>query len=405
MLIFKMSFRNLIRQKRRTIFTALSMIVGFVMASLFIGWADGSYNHIIDSFTRNRLGHIQIHSKGYLEKPILYNNMGNYNKIIDRIKKTKHITNWTPRIYSGGLTSIDKNSSGARIIGVDPERENSMTNLSSKIIKGKYFSKDKEKELLLGKGLARVLNAEIGDSLVLVSQAADGSMANEKYLISGVLDLNNDISNRSSIYMNLNEAQRLFVLNNRVHEIAINVDHLKNVDKVQNLLKNKLNSKRLDIEGWKEFAKSFYRAMKADMKGMWVSLIVVVVVVAIGVLNTVLMNVLERRREYGLLKSLGTKPKDIVKLVVCETTLLAFFSIIIGTILGLIVNFYFSKHGIAFPEAIEWGGMTFKYMKSEISLRSFIIPAVTVVISAVFVSFFPALKAARTKAAEVMRMF
>ncbi len=406
MLIFKIALRNLIRQKRRTFFTALSMIVGFVLASFFIAWADGSYNYIIDNFTRNRLGHIQIHKQGYLDKPTLYKTINKYDNIEGKLKNTENITNWTTRIFTGGLVSVDKESSGAQITGIDPINEKNTTNIHKKIIKGRYFKRNnRSKEVLLGKGLAQILEAEIDDKLVIVSQAADGSIANDMYTIRGILDLGDDMSNRSSVYMKKEQAQDLFVLNDRIHEIAINVDRLKDVESVSNKLKKKMPDKTLSVETWKEFAKSFYRAMKADMEGMWVSLLVVIVVVAIGVLNTVLMSVLERRREYGVLKALGTKPVQIVKMVVYETSVLAVLSIFIGSVIALVVNYITSKHGIALPNPIEWGGMRFEYMKSEINLRSFVIPAITVFLSGVTVSLFPALKAAKTKAAEVMRMF
>src|SRR6056297_1267328 len=123
MLIFKIALRNLIRQKRRTFFTALSMIVGFVLASFFIAWADGSYNYIIDNFTRNRLGHIQIHKQGYLDKPTLYKTINKYDNIEGKLKNTENITNWTTRIFTGGLVSVDKESSGAQITGIDPINE------------------------------------------------------------------------------------------------------------------------------------------------------------------------------------------------------------------------------------------------------------------------------------------
>ncbi|TYB91364.1 MAG: ABC transporter permease [Kosmotoga sp.] len=405
MLIFKIALRNLVRQRRRTFFTALSMIVGFVLASLFIAWADGSYNYIIDNFTRNRLGHIQIHKKGYLNKPTLYKTVGNYRTIEKKLKNTENVTDWTPRIFTGGLVSVEQESSGAQITGIDPKREKSTTNIHKKIIKGDYFSEEISREVLLGKGLAEFLEANIEDKLVIVSQAADGSIANDAYTVKGILDLGDDMSNRTSVYMKIDQAQKLFVLNNRIHEIAINVNSLKNVEVVSERLKQKISDKSLSIETWKEFAKSFYRAMKADMEGMWISLLVVIIVVAIGVLNTVLMSVLERRREYGVLKALGTKPGQIIKMVLYETSVLAVISIIIGTMLALIVNYIFSKHGIALPNPIEWGGMRFEYMKGEINLRSYVIPAITVFLSGVVVSFFPAVKAAKTKAAEVMRMF
>jgi ABC-type antimicrobial peptide transport system permease subunit len=127
--------------------------------------------------------------------------------------------------------------------------------------------------------------------------------------------------------------------------------------------------------------------------------------VAVGVLNTVLMSVLERRREYGVLKALGTRPRQIVKMVFSEVTLLAVVATVVGIGIGLVINSLVAQQGIRLPQAFEYGGMSFEVMKSEVNFRSFLIPAITVILSAWVVSIFPSIKAARTDPAKSMRMF
>ncbi|MCK4890895.1 MAG: ABC transporter permease, partial [Candidatus Aminicenantes bacterium] len=185
--------------------------------------------------------------------------------------------------------------------------------------------------------------------------------------------------------------------------IAITVGNLNSVKKINDLVSQKIKSEEIEAVPWQVFAKSFYDAMQADVAGMWVMLLIIMFVVAIGVLNTVLMSVLERRREYGVLKAMGTKPKDIIKLILTEINILAFMCIILGSIAGFGINLLLSKHGIAIPEPITYGGMKFQYMTSEVNLRSFLIPAVIVFLSATIVGFFPALKAAKTDPAKAMR--
>jgi putative ABC transport system permease protein len=160
----------------------------------------------------------------------------------------------------------------------------------------------------------------------------------------------------------------------------------------------------VSVEPWQVFAKAFYEAMKADKAGMWVMLVVIVIIVAVGVLNTVLMSVLERRREYGLLKALGTKPRRIVRLVLLEVVFLSILASLAGAILGLGANAYLSHHGIKFGSGLTYGGMVFDTMVSEINVRSFTIPAMTVIVCAIVVSLVPAVKAARTEPARTMRM-
>jgi putative ABC transport system permease protein len=137
---------------------------------------------------------------------------------------------------------------------------------------------------------------------------------------------------------------------------------------------------------------------------MWVLLVVIVVIVAVGVLNAVLMAVLERRREYGLLKALGTKPRRVIGLVLLEVLILSILAMIIGAGLGLTANLFLSHQGVKFSSGLTYGGMVFDTMKSEVNLRSFVIPAVTVLVCALLVSLVPAWKAARTEPAKTMRM-
>jgi ABC-type lipoprotein release transport system permease subunit len=404
MLMFKIAFRNIFRQKRRTVLTALTMFGGFTLAAFSIGWADGSYNFIINMFTRNQLGHIQIHYQGYRDRPTLYKTIDDYQSVGEKLEGLEDVEQWTARLYSAGLVSIRDNTAGSNIIGIDPVRENAATNFDKKIVKGSSFSEKGSHETIIGRGLAKVLEAEIGDEVVVVSQAADGSIANDLYTLVGIIETGDAFSDRTSFYMDLKDAQELFVLDGRVHEIAIIVKSLNEVKKVARKIEEVLENPKLEVAPWQVFAKSFYQAMKADKEGMWIMLFIIMIIVAVGVLNTVLMSVLERQREYGVLKAVGTKPYQIFKLVLYEVALLAFFSIIIGGILGVLVNHSLSQTGIDLPQAFTYGGMEFKTMYTEVNARSLYIPGITVIISALLISIFPALRAAHTEPAKTMRM-
>ncbi len=404
MLILRMAFRNILRQKRRTLFTGLSIVGGFTLAVVFIGWADGSYNNIIDQFTRNRLGHIQIHERTYLDRPSLYKTISGAQRIGDILERVDSVESWSPRVYGAGLAAVGEKSAGVQIIGLDPQRENAATHFDRKIVRGRSFSDISVGEVVLGRGLAQILEAKTGDRIVLVSQAADGSIAQDLYLLVGIAATGDDLSDRMSLFLPLGAAQEFLVLDNRLHEIAVVVDRLSRVNSIAATLSGLIADPALSVDSWQVFARSFYEAMRADKAGLWVMLVIIVVIVAVGVLNTVLMSVLERRREYGLLKALGTKPRQIVRLVLLEIMVISLISMAIGAGLGLGANVFLSKHGITFSSGLTYGGMVFDTMKSEINLRSFAIPVLTVIISAVLVSFFPGIKAARTDPAKTMRM-
>ncbi len=404
MILFKISIRNVFRQKRRTILTLMTMFGGFVLSALSIGWADGTYSQIIYSFTKNRMGQIQIHDSGYLDKPSIYKIIENYQEIGAKIDKIDKVDSWTPRIFAGALGMVDENVSGIEVIGIDPVLEDRTTNFNNKIIKGSPLNRDISGQAIIGEGLAKIIKADIGDSIVLLSQASDGSIANAKYQIVGIINSGDPIGDRASCYLSIEDAQQLFVLNGSCHEIAIVVDKMTNINTVTNDLRNKFIDNNLDVEPWTVFAKSFYKAMKADLDALWIQLGIIILLVAVGVLNTVMMSVLERRREFGLLKAIGTKPGQIISLILIEMNIIAIFSIILGIAVGLVGLYFLSVKGITLSDPMSYGGIVFSSLKAEINMRAFIIPAITILFSTTIVSLFPAIKAARTDPAKTMRI-
>jgi putative ABC transport system permease protein len=404
MLALRIAWRNIFRQKRRTLLTVLTMFGGFVLSSLSIGWADGTYNRIIEIFTRNRLGHIQIHSQGYLDKPSLYKNIEDYRKVGQIVEKIEGVEDWSPRVYSAGLASVEEKSAGVQIIGIDPGRETKATRFDKKIAQGENFSPSPSHEAILGKNLAQTLQAKIGDTVVIVSQGADGSIANDLYKIVGIVESGDATLDRISLYLHLEDAQELLVLGEKVHEIVVIVHKLNQVKKLTQRIRQALDNPELEVSPWQEFARSFYVAMQADKQGSWIMLFIVILIVAIGVLNTVLMTVLERTREYGLMRAIGTQPLQVFKLVLYEVTLMATVGILIGIALSLPANYLMSRHGIPMPQDFTYGGMEFTHYYSEVNAHSLYIPGITVIFSAIVVSFFPALKAARVAPSRALRM-
>ena len=402
-MILKIAFRNTLRQKRRTILTGLAMVVGFTLLSLTIGLSDGAYGNIIAMFTRNRIGHIQVHRKGYLDKPSLYKTIDKVSVVGETIQGIAGVEAWTPRVYGAGLGSVGEKSTAVQIIGVDVARETEATGFEKKIVEGSTLSEMPSHEVVIGKDLAKIVSGTVGSEIVIVSQGADGSIANDLYKIVGIAESGDDITDRVACYLHIEDAQELLVLEGRVHEIVVIVSNIKRVDKITNAIETQLNDSTLDVAPWQVVAKSFYRAMRTDQQGDAVARWVIMLIVAIGVLNTVLMSVLERTREYGVLKAVGTKPVQIFWLVVCEVVIIALGSICVGALLGALGNYLLSIYGITYPEEISFGGMKLKTLYAAVNVRCLIIPAITVMLSATIVSLFPAIKAARIMPAKAMR--
>jgi putative ABC transport system permease protein len=407
--MFKMAFRNIFRQKRRSFLTALTMFGGFILSAVAIGVTDGTFYGIVKAFTRSRLGHVQIHARGYLDRPSLNKTIGSVREIGRMIEQVPEAEAWAPRVYSAGLASVEERTEAARIIGLDPGLEAKTTGFDKKITRGQDFSAAAAREIILGPGLARSLKASLGDSVVLVSQAADGSLANDRYRLIGLAESGDMASDRTTAYLHIDDAREFLSLDDKVHEIVVVAPSLHKVASLDAAVRRKLAAFPLDVQPWQVFAKPFYQAMQAKLKGNQTILLVLFLVVAIGVLNTALMAVLERRREYGVLKAVGTRPRQIFYLILLEMQLLALISAVLGFGFSLPLNSYLSHHTIPvtsmFSKPVTFGGMQYTGVTAEVNARSFVIPALTVIVSAFLVSLFPAIKAARTDPAKSIRIF
>lgn len=418
-LISKLAWRNIFRQKRRTILTIMTMTGGFVLSSLSIGWMEGSYSGMILFFTNHQTGQIQVHKDGYLESPSIYDTINSYNTVGERISDKNNVRAWAPRIYVGALLAsreagasygIYSNSAAAAIIGIDPVMEENATQFSEQIIEGNMLTASEADsslratgQILLGKQLATILNVSVGDSLVLFSQAADGSGADRKYAVQGIVSTGSNEVDRTTCYLTLADAQLLFALENRVHEIAVMTTSLREVDTAAKEISLMTDSIGLSTASWKVFAKEFYAGMKADETQLKITLAIIIGVAALGVLNTILMMVLERRREFGVMKAIGTKPKSIIRMIVLEANVMGLLSIILGGIISTIGLLILSKHGLILNPPLDYGGFVFREMVASISPACYWIPSLSVMITSSIVSLIPAWKAAHTDAAKSLR--
>ncbi len=409
MLILKIAFRNIFRQRRRSAFTILTMVGGFVLFSLALSISEGTYATVIEKFTKSYTGHLQIHKKGYFEKPSLYKSITEYEILNEQLKKIPGVSSWTPRAYSASLASKDKKTAISKIIGISPDQESKTTSIKNKLKEGRYLNESLivNNEVIVGAGLAETLKLNLGEEFVLVGQGADGSISNDIFKVVGILKGDVFSMDRNYCYMDLKMAQKFLSLDNGFHEVTIVLNDYKKSEEMALLLSQNLknaNITNMEVLAWPVLEKQFYNTMVFEKRGMRICLIVIVIIVAIGVLNTVLMTILERTTEYGVLRALGTRPIMIFWMIILESAGLAIISIILGFIISFTINYWVSIHGIDYPAPIDIGGFSITTMYGLIYPGAFIVPTVVTFFTALFVSIFPAVRAMRIIPVEAMRM-
>ena len=399
-MLLKLAFRNLFRQKRRTSLTLSMMVIGFVIMSFSLAISEGGYDRVISSFTREKTGHIQIYKDNFLETPNLYKTLNHLDELIKKVSSYNKLVGITPRIISGGLANIADSTIGVEINGVDFNTERQVTTLEKRINNGHWFGAPGNYEVILGKKVADILEAGIGSKVAIISSAGDGSIANNNFEVVGLLKENpyDDFL----IYTELKTAQEFFSLPNKAHKLVLLLDnyHLseQGTQELMDLLKMDLT-----ISPWFVVEEDFFKGMTADKKGNRIFYAIVGLMVAIGILNTILMSFLERKREFGILVAIGTRPSFIFSQIMTEGMLLSLIACAIALPISFAVNYYFSIHGIPLGTKLEFGGIIWDTIVSSINFKSFIIPILILFISTFLVALYPALMASKVLPTEGMR--
>ena len=411
MLIPKIALRNILRQKRRSFLTALSMVIGFILLAISFAFGEGGYGQIIELFTHAHTGHIQIHQKGYLDRPNIYKNFEYTYRLQTLLKNIPQVRAQAPRVYCGALAFIDRKTTGAQLIGVDPIKERILSTLADRVGEGRFLDATSadlpHNQIIIGNGLARILKATLGSQIAMVSQGVDGSIANDLFTVVGILKKEADATDRNNGYIHIYKAQEFLAMDKRIHEVAVMLSSHKKSRQITAEIKAAMNKAHLtgyEVHPWEEVESLFYRSMKADKKGNWILLFIIGLIVALGVLNTVLMSILERTREFGVMRALGTRPLQIFFQIVLEAVFLSLMAVAVGTLITIPALWPLVVFGIPMGQ-MTVGGIEITTFKAGFVPEAFIIPFLVIVVTSTLVSVIPAIRAARINPVDAMRRY
>jgi putative ABC transport system permease protein len=397
-----MAFRNIFRNKRRSFLTAMMMIVSFILMSLSLGLVEGSYGDIISLFTGQNTGHSQIVHRDYIENPSLHNTVVNYQTLMKEASSKNSVRSIVPRIYGGGLSFFNKKSLGVQIVGIDPNVEKQGTSIHKRLTQGEYFQSQNQNVAIIGKAVSNILDISVGEDIILISQGADGSVANDLFKVKGVIGSTSNGTDSYRVYLPIDVAQEFFSLYDQVHELSI---HLHNINQARSFSQSYKLKDDLVIRPWQEVEADFFKAMETDKKGNNITLFIIMLIVGISILNTVLMSTLERTKEFGVLKAIGTRPINLFILIILEIVILALICSLLGGMISWGVNFYLAEHGIQLSEPIMFEGMRFSEYKSAVTSSIFFYPTIVVFFTSILAGLYPAFKASSIKVVTAMRDF
>ncbi len=401
-LFLRIAWRNITRNKFRSFITIAAIALGFASLVFIRAFVDGSHHQMIENYTDLLSGHIQLHTQGFTENPSLLKTISDPARLDSLLSQNPAITASAKRVKEYVLLSSAENSTSALILGIDQKNEPKVTKLHKRISAGTFLSENTD--IVIGKGIAKLLQIGLKDKIVLVSQGFDGSLVSAVYRVSGILDTGAEEIDKGIALITLSAAQELFVLENRVSEIVLKVNSVENAARIAQGLSQQIDPGFFEVISWEKISPIIVQWVEFDVAFINLILGIVLVVVAAGILNTLLMGILERTREFGIMLALGTKRSYIVRIVTLESLLLGVIGIILGYLLGVSFSFYFSVHGInlaSFATALN-NYYTGSIIYTRISGNSLVVYGVTVLVTSIIVSAYPAWRAANLKPVEAL---
>ena len=394
----QLAWRNIWRNPRRTTVILAAVIIGvwsmIFLGALMRGIAVGMVKNGIATLT----GHIQIHHKGYRDDPAVENSMFNYQVVEKALSQSLPPgAKWSSRVRVNAIANNARHSTGVTMVGIDPGTEAEVSFIESAISRGRFLAQDESNGILIGDALLNKFETRIGRKLVLMSQDMEQEIASRAFRIVGVFRAEMESTEKQFVFVTRSAGQKMLKLGNGISEIAILIpDGYKNLE-VYKKLKSALPSDHFETHSWRELL-PFQTAYLKILDGfMWFWFLVVFVAMGFGIVNTTLMAVFERMREFGLMKALGMKPWWILRDVLAESFLLLICGMIAGNCLGLLSIFALSGSGIdlsALAAGAEYAGMS-RIIYPAIAIKDVMVANLTVLLLGLLVSLYPAIKAAR----------
>jgi putative ABC transport system permease protein len=342
-MLLSLAWRNIWRNKRRTIITASSIAFALVFALIMRGFQIGSYGRMIDNLVQTYTGYIQVHSNGYWDKRTLDKSFVQDASMMQKIAAIPDVSALIPRLESFALASEGQKTKGVAVCGINPVPETALTKLSEKIVKGRYLN-SADKDILIAEGLAKYLKLTINDTIVLIGQGYHGVSAAGKFVVAGILHFPTPDLNNLMVYLSLANAREFFSAENRLTSLAINLSDGKKIGPTVQQLKTVLAGGDFEVLTWETMLKELVQYIKLDQGSGFVMLFILYFVVAFGILGTLLMMISERTREFGMMVAVGMKRVKIALVVLIEMGYIAIIGTISGIILSLPVLIYFLHH-------------------------------------------------------------
>jgi len=399
---FILAGRNIFRNTRRTLLTIFLIASGLAALLFTDAFVRGISASMVKIVTQTYLGDAQIHRPGFRQSNDIDLYLKENRALFQKIEKQKEIKAYSPRTITGGMLSSSENVASAIIYGVDAEKEARLSKIKQTIIKGQFLT-GKNGEIIVGEGLADLLEVKLGDRLVVtVSQANGGELSQELFRLSGVFYFDDRRMNKSIALINLQQGQAILNIDG-VHEVALRFNNIHDASDDSLLLWKILNNDNLETLSWRELVPQLSSILKMNSFSTLIASVIISVLVILGLINSMFMSIYERQNEFGILLALGTRPRQLFWLIVLEGFYIGVISIISGLLMGVLISYWKSVTGIDYS-GVEISGVSISEpIYLLINELSFLKIAASILMVTVLSCVYPAIHAARLQPSLAMK--
>ncbi|MEZ4907628.1 MAG: FtsX-like permease family protein [Saprospiraceae bacterium] len=402
-MLLKLAWRNIWRNPVRSLIVIFANVIGVLSIIFLIGMMTGMIDNYIDSAIKIETSHIQIHNPQYPEEKDIKYFISDKDSILDIIDKNNDVAMASVRTIVNGMLASSRSSRGIEINGIDAAREGDFTGIADNIVEGKFLNNGRN-QIVISKRLAEKLKVRLKSKVILTFQSLNNQIVSNAFKIVGIFDSKNNMFDEANVFVNINNLNTLLGKDDIGHEVIIYLKDIKTLQTDVDTLKSEFPD--LLVQSYKEIAPEL--DLFAQQIGMTniIYMIVFLLALIFGIINTMLMAVLERVRELGMLMAIGMNKVKVFFMIVLETLILGF----IGTPLGLFFAFlmmnYFGKYGLDLKifnsEGMEQFGMS-TFIYPRVSVHEYFTLASLVFLTAFLASIYPAIKAIKLKPAEAIR--
>ena len=413
MILLKLAMRSVGRNVRRSILTSLAMVLGLALLVFSRSLAEGAYDEMIDSGVRMGSGHIAIQNPEYLTSRKLEHRLEEEvvnlaSEMTQDVLKESLVT-WVPRLAVNGLASSTAAAVPVRIEGVDPDRERTFSNIEGQLQDGRYLEAGDRLHAYIGTELAQRLDVQVGNRFVLTAQTATGDVEGQLVRVAGIFQMGIPEVDQSLIHIPIDTARDWLHTPGATSTLAFLLNESELTDIGVETLQLKLeNEQQIRVLGWRESSPELAAAIRLDSTGNYIFHSILLAIIALAILNAVMISVLGRRREFGVLQAMGLTGVETGFYVFLEGLFLTVVSGVAGISAGLLFTWGFFRNGLDFSifmeDGLEFGGQIMEpVIIPHFSVEQLLISTFVVVTIGMISSLYPALRASKLDVAEAMK--